>query len=127
MTMAEVNAYEYAIIVSRSVQAKVSCLLCTLSDYIFILTWVFLCLVYLQGYPTPQLTGEQKWIPTFFRYVVNLNITYFRLNRVFEGTYWRDFYLIKILDYLLLTDNYFICLKLIDIKKLMFILIILLT
>lgn len=94
---------------------------------LFILTWVFLCLVYLQGYPTPQLTDEQKWIPTFFRYVVNLNITYFRLNRVFEGTYWRDFYLIKILDYLLLTDNYFICLKLIDIKKLMFILIILLT
>lgn len=35
MTIAEVNAYEYAIIVSRSVQAKVSCLLCTLSDYIF--------------------------------------------------------------------------------------------
>lgn len=66
MTMAEVSAYEYAIIVSRSVQAKVSCLLCTLSDYIFILTWVFLCLVYLQGYPTPQSVDEQKWIPAFF-------------------------------------------------------------
>ena len=60
------DSYEYAIIVSRSVQAKVSCLLCTLSDYIFILTWVFLCLVYLQGYPTPQSVDEQKWIPAFY-------------------------------------------------------------
>ena len=34
MTKAEVSAYEYAIIVSRSVQAKVLYLLCTLSGYI---------------------------------------------------------------------------------------------
>ena len=27
--------------------------------------------------PTPQLDDEQKWIPTFFRYVVNLNVNLF--------------------------------------------------
>ena len=65
--MSEVNAYEYAIIVSRSVLAKVEYLLCTLSVYIF---------TYQRGYYSgssifkgilqPQLTDEQKWIPAFF-------------------------------------------------------------
>ena len=125
--MLRVNAYGYVNNNIRSVRCRK--VVCTLFGYISF-SYKRRCYSvssFLKGIRHLNLYGEQMWIPTFFRYVVNLNITYFRLNRVFEGTYWRDFYLIKILDYLLLTDNYFICLKLIDIKKLMFILIILLT